>query len=183
MGSQITQTALGEELGLSSIEMGKKLTDLSLRDKTTKVATRYALENNLGKNVSYIKAGKEVKMAVWNEKTIEYIKEKSLEDPVLCSQILLGLLKKLKIIEDRDTGSKVDQFTFTCIYEDFTSLFESIKNQEEFLSKFAIMVKKDDLLDYAIQLEELQDLPIVIAKHNLEISLTRKKVKEKPNKI
>ena len=80
MSSKITQTELGKEFGISSISMGKKLIELKLRDADTKLATQYAIDNKLGKIVTYTKAGQEIKMTVWNEKTIQYIKNKSSKD-------------------------------------------------------------------------------------------------------
>lgn len=55
MSSKLTQTELGEEFGISSIAMGKKLIELKLRDSKTKLATQYALDNNFAKIVNYQK--------------------------------------------------------------------------------------------------------------------------------
>lgn len=108
MSSKITQTELGKEFGISSISMGKKLIELKLRDADTKLATQYAIDNKLGKIVTYTKAGQEIKMTVWNEKTIQYIKNKSSKDINFCAETLINKLKILKNIEDEDTGQKID---------------------------------------------------------------------------
>lgn len=42
-------------------------------------------------------------MTVWNEKTIQYIKNKSSKDINFCAETLINKLKILKNIEDEDT--------------------------------------------------------------------------------
>ena len=145
MSSKITQTELGKEFGISSISMGKKLIELKLRDADTKLATQYAIDNKLGKIVTYTKAGQEIKMTVWNEKTIQYIKNKSSKDINFCAETLINKLKILKNIEDEDTGQKIDQMKFDWTHDEFLEVWKTFSGNMEVLSIFVDKLEKENL--------------------------------------
>lgn len=183
MSSKITQTELGKEFGISSISMGKKLIELKLRDADTKLATQYAIDNKLGKIVTYTKAGQEIKMTVWNEKTIQYIKNKSSKDINFCAETLINKLKILKNIEDEDTGQKIDQMKFDCAYDDFLGLWKSYNQNMKVLSIFVNKLEKEKLMEFAYEFDELKNLKIIVSKYDLEKQLNLKNIKSKKIKL
>lgn len=183
MSSKLTQTELGEEFGISSIAMGKKLIELNLRDAETKLATKYAIDNKLGKIVTYTKAGQEIKMTVWNERTIQYIKSNSLKDVKFCAEMLIGKLKNLKKIDDEDTGQKIDQMKFDWTHDEFLEVWKTFSGNMEVLSIFVDKLEKENLIDFAERFDEMKDLKVIVRKHNLENQLEVKDIKEKITKI
>lgn len=183
MSSKLTQTELGEEFGISSVAMGKKLVELNLRDKETKLATQYAINNKLGKIVTYTKAGQEIKMSVWNEKTIQYIRNKSSKDIKFYVETLVGKLKTLKNIEDEDTGQKIDQMKFDWAYDEFLAVWKNFNQNMDVLSIFVNKLEKENLIDFTERFDEMKDLKINVRKYNLENQLKVKDIKEKITKI
>lgn len=184
MAQRLTQTELGNRFGLSSISMGKKLIELKLKDKETKLATQYAISNKLAKNVTYSKDGKEVKMSIWNNKTIEYIKNKTSQDEKFLSEMLIGKFKILKKIEDEDTqGDKVRQWNFDWAYEDFENLFKDIQNKNNVLMFFYSQLEKTKLVTYSKNYDLLKNLEIIAIKTILEKKLKINTIKEKIIKI
>lgn len=173
MSSKLTQTQLGEEFGISSIYMGKKLVELNLKDEKSKKVTKYAFDNKLGKNVTYIKGGKEISIAIWNENTIEYIKKKYFENPDFCAQILIGKLKNLKTIEDSDTGQKIDQIKFDFAYDDFLEIWKKFNSNIKVLSIFVEQLEKVKLMHFAERFEEIKNLKVTTEKYKLESQLTK----------
>lgn len=183
MSTKITQTELGLEFGISSIAMGKKLIQLKLRDKTTKLATDYALKNNLAKIVSYQKGAEIIKMNVWNENTIKYIIKKTEKDFNFCADILLGKIKELKKIEDNDRGQKIDVWIFDSAYESFLNSFKIYSNNYEILTLFLNKLTKENLLNYLERFEDLKNLNLKILNNNLDKKLPIKNIKEEIIKI
>ncbi len=184
MSQKLTQTELGEEFGLSSIAMGKKLIELNLRDKETKLATQYAISNNLAKNVTYSKGGKDITMTIWNNKTIQYIKKKTRHNDQFLAEMLIGKLKALKKIEDDDTqGDKVQQWSFDLAYEDFENSFKKVQNNHSLLTLFFSELEKSKLFQYSKNYDLLKDLETIATKTNLDNNLNINDTKEKIIKI
>lgn len=184
MAQRLTQTELGEQFGLSSISMGRKLIELKLRDKETKLATNYAISNNLAKNVTYSKDGKDITISIWNNKTIEYIKSKTRPDAKFLSEMLMGKFKILKKIEDDDTqGDKAQQWKFDFAYEDFETLFKENKNNHNVLALFYLQLEESKLVTYSKKYDLLEGLAAIAMKTNLANNLKGNITNEKTIKI
>lgn len=181
--SRITQTELSEEFGLSSIAMGKKLVELKLKDKNTKLATDYAIKHRLGKNITYIKGRKEVKMAIWNEGTIKYVKHQLFKNKSFCAQTLIAKLKKIKQVSDKYDGSKAEQLEFDFLYDSFQQTLQLFEGDMKVLRLFFDELKKENILEYAQKFDELKDLTILVNKYELENELDVKSLQRKISKI
>lgn len=180
MSKKLTQTNLGEVFGLSSIAIGKKLIELNIKDKDTKLATDYAITHNLAKNVSYSKNGENIQMSVYNQKTIDYINNKTKNDDIFFSEQLFGHIKNIKKIEDNDTdGSKVHTWLIQAAYEDFEKLFNSVKNNHTILVLFYKKLEKEKLLDYSKHFVFLKNLDIIANKIIIEQKINLDNIKEK----
>jgi len=182
MAKTLTQTQLGEEFGLSSIAMGKKLIELNLRDKDTKLATDFAIQNKLAKNVKYSKGTQELLMTVWTNQSITYIKNKTKKDENFLSIELFGKFFKLKQISDDDTqGDKLQQMNFDWHYEEFTKIFNSSK--ESVKNLFYKKIEEHKLISYAQDFDIFVNLEKIILKKNLESDLSDNNHQNKKLKI
>lgn len=158
MASKLTQTKLADEFGLSSIAMGKKLIELKLRDPVTKLVTEYAYNLGLGHNISYVKDGKEINVALWNHNVINYIRKKSQNDYDFKAQSLIGKLKAMKKIEDEDSGGKIEQMEFDYKRELFVEDWNKFNKDENVLNTFLKLLKKENLLTFAQQFDEMEEI-------------------------
>ena len=183
MSSKLTQTELGEEFGISSIAMGKKLVELKLRDSKTKLATQYELDNHFAKIVNYQKGSEVVKMNVWYSNIIEHIQKKTKKDFNFCAEVLFGKIKELKKIEDNDSGQKIDQWLFDSAHESFLSYYQKYSENLDILSLLLKKLKKGNLLEFSSRFNELKNLNSIILNHNLSKKLETKNTKEKIVKI
>lgn len=149
MSTKLTQTELGEIFGLSAIEMGKKLIELNLRDKNTKLATENAISNELAKIVSYSKNDQDIVITIYNYKTVEYIKKETKNDIEFQSQSLIGKLKNIKrISEDDINGNKEQQIMLDDACDEFKEKLKNNLNNNKIMELFYKKVDKLKLKNY-----------------------------------
>lgn len=157
MSDKLTQTELGQFLGLSSIAMGKKLVELGLRDPDTKLATPFAIQRKIAKTVKYLRGGEEVRMSVYNHKTLQYIKNK-LGANEFVAQELLGKLKGFQAARAADDGSKGGYLMWELASSEFGHVFKTIENNAPALQLFLELLKKEKLTSFFEATEWGQDL-------------------------
>lgn len=156
--SRMTQTELGDYFGVSSICMGKKLVQLKLKDSTTKLATPISITKKLGENISYIKKGQEIHMAVWRGTIIEYLYSNINNDFHFCADSIIGYLKKLKDNEENDTGQKADMWNFEYLYDEMLKIWSHFDTNNDFCKILIKKLKKENLLEFAEGFDALKDI-------------------------
>ncbi len=179
MAKTLTQTELGEEFGISSVAMGKKLVELNLKDKDTKLATDLAVEKKLAKNVKYIKNDKVLDMAVWNNQAIHYIRNKTKNNNEFMSEVLFGKFMTLQKMEDNYStqANNIQQISFNWHYEEFLKIFK--KSKEPIKVLFYKKLEENNLVKYARSFDIFDDLEITLMKEKLSEELLDNNVTNK----
>jgi hypothetical protein len=174
-----TQTEIGEEFGMSSVDMGKKLVELNLKNKETGLATDLAIEKKLAKNIKYIKNDKVLDVAVWNNQAIKYIRSKTKNNNDFLSEELLGKFMALQKMEDSYStqGNNVQQIRFNWQYEEFLKIFK--KSKETIKVLFYKKLEENNLVKYARSFDIFDDLEITLMKEKLSDELLENNVANK----
>lgn len=160
MAKKLTQTEIGNYFGLSSVAMGKKLVELNLKDKDTKIATDYAIKKKLAKNVLYTNNGVEATISIWDRSVLNYIKQKVAGDVDFLSDVLFNKFKAVtnKAKEYQKNGRKQDLLELDYVEDIFLKEFHNLKNNDKVLSCFVLKLKNKKLLDKLSSYAEYNEL-------------------------